>query len=203
MSQFNSPAYDVQKTTGRCAITGSVLQPEEEYIATLVEDDDDLLRRVDISTAAWEEGKRPENLFSYWKAVVPKPDEKKKLFVDDDVLMNLLRRLEDATQPQRIAFRFVLTLILMRKKLLRYDYTDHHDVTDKSGDGEKEEGEMAGGEERVAEEWWVLTPKLDLSKGPMGKWNNDEKISVLDPRLDEESIRQVTDQLGEILQAEL
>jgi len=189
MTQFNAPTYDIERPTGTCAFTGRTLEPDEHYVATLVEDGDDL-RRVDVSTEAWEEGKRPEHLFSYWKAVVPQPEEKKKLFVDDEVLMNLLERLADAEQPQRIAFRFVLTLIMMRKKLLRYDKTDKRTVEGPEG-------------QQVVEEWWLLTPKLDLSKGPMGKWDEDRTFEVLDPHLDEEGIRAVTEQLSQILQAEL
>lgn len=189
MSQFNAPTYDVARPTGQCAFTGRTLEPGESYVATLVEEGDEL-RRVDVSNEAWDEGRRPEHLFSYWKAIVPEPQEKKKLFVDDGVLMNLLERLADAEQPQRIAFRFVLTLIMMRKKLLRYDRTDARKVDGPEG-------------EQITEEWWILTPKLDLSKGPLGKWDDDRRLEVLDPHLDEAGIRAVTDQLSQILQAEL
>ncbi len=189
MSQFQSSSYDVERPTGACAFTGRTLEPDEAYIATLVEDGDDL-RRVDISLEAWQRGQRPEPLFSYWRATVPKPDDKKKLFVDDEVLMNLLRRLADATQAQRVAFRFVLALILMRKKLVRYDRTERRLINNPAG-------------EQVEQDWWRLTPKLDLAKGPMGKWNEQETIEVLDPHLDEQQIRSVTEQLSEILQTEL
>jgi hypothetical protein len=191
MSQFNAPAYDVEHPTGRCAVTGRSFEPDETYIATLVEDGDDL-RRLDVSLAEWDSGWRPDHLFSHWKATVPRPEEKRQLFVDDDVLMNLLRRLADADQSQRIAFRFVLALILMRKKLLRYNRSERRtERTDPQTN------------QPIEREWWLLTPKLDLSKGPLGKWNEEETIEVLDPNLDEEQIRQVTDQLGQILQAEL
>src|SRR4051812_9445781 len=123
MTQFNAPAYDVQRSTGVCAITGRPLVPHEHFIASLVEDGE-LLRRVDVSLEAWDAGKRPENVLGYWKSIVPEANAKKKMFVDDGVLMDLLDRLADATQPQRIGFRFVLMLILMRKKLLRYDRTE-------------------------------------------------------------------------------
>ena len=165
-------------------MTDQPIEPGTAYVATLVEEGEEL-KRVDVSQAAWEADNRPADVFSFWRAVVPMPNEKRKVFVDDEVLMNLLRRLEDATQPQRIAFRFVLMLILMRKKLLRYDATDRR---------ESDTGE--------AESWWVLTPKLDLSKGPLGKWA-DETIEVLDPQLNDDQVREVTDQLGEILNAEL
>ncbi|MEX0655253.1 MAG: hypothetical protein WD534_01955 [Phycisphaeraceae bacterium] len=200
MSQFNATNYEVPRTTGVCTFTGRTLQPGEPYYATLVEVDPDTadapslasalgMMRLDVSQEAWEQGRRPDRLFSFWKSTVPEPSEKKKLFVDDAVLMNLFRRLEDATQPQRQAFRYVLGLILMRKRLLRFDGAERRSV---EVDGEPAE-----------QEWWKLTPKLDVNKGPMSKWNEQETIDLLDPQLDEAQIEQVTQQLGEILEAEL
>jgi len=215
MTQFNATGYDIERPTGVCAFTGRPLEADESYFATLVElpeppptadhDPDQgqtatqgtaqgtavnalRLKRLDVSTQAWEQGHRPENLFSFWKSKVPQPTQKKKLFVDDAVLMNLLRRLADTDQPQRNAFRYVLALILMRKKLIRYDGT------------RKESATVDG--QQVIRDWWQFTPKLDLSKGPLGKWNDQETIEVLDPHLDAAQIEQVTGQLGEILEAE-
>lgn len=189
MTQFNAPTYEIERPSGQCALTGRALQPGEPYIATLVEEGD-TLRRIDVCTEAWEEGRRPQQLFSYWRTTVPHPAERKRVFVDDEVLLNLLQRLADADQPQRIAFRFVLTLILMRKKLLRYDRTERREATGADG-------------ATITQEWWRLTPKLDPSKGPLGKWDDSTRIEVLDPHLDEAGIRQVTDQLSEILHSEL
>jgi hypothetical protein len=202
MTQFSAPTYDIARPTGQCAHSGRVLQPGEAYIAALVELDSTAsppsagssaanvlgFKRLDFSLEAWDQGHRPPQLFGHWKTTVPLPNHKRKVFVDDDVLMNLLRRLADTDQPQRLAFRFVLALILMRKKLLRYDGTVKKPATE-PGAGDCQ--------------WWRMTPKLDISKGPFGKWNDEEVIEVLDPHLDEEQIRQVTDQLNEILNAEL
>jgi len=196
MSQFSQSNYDVQKTSGVCLSTGDPLEPGDSCYSGLVdipaedrEPNDQLgMKRVDVSAGAWEQGFRPPHLFSFWKTQVPEPNDKKKMFVDDAVLLNLLRRLEDATEPQRLAFRYVVSLILMRKKLLRYDGMEKRD--DPDGDG-------------PVQEWWAFTPKLDVSKGHFGKWNEDETLHVLDPRLDVSQIEQVTTQLGEILAAEL
>jgi hypothetical protein len=189
MTQFNSTSYDVQRPTGLCAFTGRAFAPGENYIATLIEDGENL-QRLDVALDVWDAGQRPDNVLGYWKAVAAEPNQKKKLFVDDEVLMNLVERLADADQPQRLAFRFVLALILMRKKLLRYDRTEARSATDGEGN-------------TVEQAWWIMTPKLDLTKGPMGKWHDQAKLEILDPALDENGIRQVTDQLSEILQAEL
>lgn len=209
MTQFNAPGYEIPRATGRCAKTGRTLEPGETYYAALVELSEEELaqtadaqadkpangasalgfKRVDVSKEAWEEGYRPPRLFGFWKSTVPEPNQKKKIFVDDAVLMSLLRRLEDATEPQRLAFRYVIALILMRKRLLRFDGTSRRDAV---VDGQT-----------IQQEWWRFTPKLDLSKGPLGKWNEEETIEVLDPQLEESRIEQVTQQLGEILEAEL
>jgi hypothetical protein len=195
LSQFNSPVYDIARPTGRCAFSDQALEPGQIYYAALVElSDDDLqqlspeeraknllgVRRLDVAADVWEQGQRPERLFSFWKTTVPEPSEKKKVFVDDAVLMNLLERLGEESDPQRLAFRHVLALILMRKKLLRYDGADR-----------REDGV-----------YWLLTPKADLSKGPLGKWDEDRQFAVLDPKLDAEQIRQVTEQLGQVLEGD-
>ena len=192
------------RSTGRCAATGGELLPGEAYYATLVEgfDEDNAegsdptddsrpdppaegrsqvglgLARVDVSLDAWEGGYRPEGVFCYWKTTAPEPNAKRRLFVDDAVLMNLFRRLEGDELPRRRAFRFVLALILMRKRLLRYDRTVERD------------GDL----------YWTLTPKLDLSKGPMGKWDESEQFDVLDPGLAEGEIEGVTAELGQVLE---
>ena len=208
MSQFNTPSYEIPRTSGVCVSTGRELVPGEPYYAALVDLPDDQpsdgeenkdkagealralgLCRIDVSPEAWEEGFRPDGMFGYWKSTVPEANQKKKMFIDDAVLMNLLERLADATEPERLAFRYVLALILMRKKLLRYD------------GNETRTAEVDG--EPVEQTWWKLTPKLDLAKGMMGKWHPDIRLVVLDPKLDESRIEQVMQQLGDILQAEL
>ena len=197
MSWMNAPTYDIERLTGQCAITGQALNPGEQYIAALVEADPSTteapadntpkqtaapnagLKRIDISIEAWQQGHRPERLFSHWQSTVPQPNEKKKMFVDDSVLMNLLLRLADTDQPQRLAFRFVLTLILMRKKLLRYEGAQKRNDT-----------------EGQPQEWWTVTPKRGLGV-------DEEPIEILNPQINDEQIQQVTEQLGQILESEL
>ncbi len=186
MSSFQSSGYQIDRPSGQCAATGRELEPGEPFYAALVEDETGALQRADYCVEAWEAGEQPDACFGFWKSTVPEPNARRKPFVDDAVLLNLLRRLEEADQPQRVAFRFVLMLILMRKKLLRYDRTERRPDS-----------------EGVEREWWILTPKADPTKGPLGRWSADETLVVLDPNLDETGIDQVTEQLGEILNAEL
>ena len=73
------------------------------------------------------------DILGIWQTVLPKEDDKKnkKLLVDDDLLINFFKRLEGHEQEDRINFRFVLALILMRKRVLDYKSTieqDGHEI---------------------------------------------------------------------------
>ena len=48
------------------------------------------------------------------------PQQKKKMFIDDDMLMAFFERLAEESDQEKIDFRFVLTLILMQKRKLKY-----------------------------------------------------------------------------------
>ena len=110
--------WQIQRTAGSCAGTGRQLQPGEEYYAALV-DLGDSFERKDFTLEYWQEN-QPQ-VFSFWKTSIPLPSQKKKLFVDDTVLINLFERLAEEKEQLKINFRFVLALILMRKKLLKYE----------------------------------------------------------------------------------
>ena len=112
--------YEISHRTGVCFVTQRTLNEEQEFYAVLFEKPEGFDRR-DYSLDAWQGP--PEGYFCYWKSRVPKNEEKKKLLVDNDVLINLFIRLEDTEEPVKKHFRFVLALILMRKRLLKYEST--------------------------------------------------------------------------------
>ena len=101
---------------------------------------------------------------------MPHPQEKKKLFVDDEVLCGLFERLADAGEPAKVNFRFVLGLILMRKRLIVYE----------------------GSRQENGRDLWVVRLK-----------GRDERLDLVDPRLDEHQMAEVSGQLGQILNEEL
>ncbi len=110
--------WEIKKADGVCHGTGRELSPGEEFFAALVETDEGFERR-DYCAEFWEKQK-PE-VYCFWKTTLPDPDKKKKLLIDDDMLMTFFERLGEETEQDKINFRFVLTLILMRKKKLKYD----------------------------------------------------------------------------------
>ncbi|MBI1826847.1 MAG: hypothetical protein HY287_11375 [Planctomycetes bacterium] len=110
--------WQIEGARGKCARTGRALPEGEEFYTVLYEDGESF-RREDISLDAWEGP--PEGSFCHFKTRVPVKAKKRRLLVDDEVLVGLFQRLAEETDALRIQFRFVLALILMRKRILRYD----------------------------------------------------------------------------------
>ncbi|MFN3167593.1 MAG: hypothetical protein ACE37H_11065 [Phycisphaeraceae bacterium] len=204
MSQLQN-TYDIQRPTGVCAATGRELAPGETVYAALVDppaeqrpqdsekpkdkspDGELPMLRIDVSAEAWEAGNfRPPYLFGFWRTEVPEPNEKKKLLVGDAAIQELMLSMDDATEDKQLAFRYVLALILLRKKLLRHDGIDRR---------EQDDGPV--------QDWWRFTPKVDIEKGHFGKWNEDQAIEVLDPHITPDEIAGVTEQLGQVLELDL
>ena len=109
--------YEIQPHTRRCVMTGRELNPGERYYAALIEDGARFVRH-DYSAEAWTGP--PEGTFSFWAGRVPPPQEEARLRVDDDLLEDCFQRLEGQTDPGRINFRYVVALLLMRRKRLKF-----------------------------------------------------------------------------------
>ena len=145
----------INKPLGECCGTGRQIEPGEEYFGALVETEQGLERR-DFSAEYWEKEK-PE-VFCFWKTKLADPDEKKELFVSDEMLMAFFERLGHETDPEKVNFRFVLALVLMRKRRLKYDAT-------KMDDGNETWSLRVVGQKETVE---VANPHLD-----------DEQIELL------------------------
>jgi hypothetical protein len=110
--------WQVEPVKGRCASTGLPIEEGQEFFTVLFEDGEGF-RREDYGAAAWNGA--PAGSYCYFKSKMPIKAQRKKLFIDDDLLVNFFLRLADETEPARVQFRFVLALLLMRKRLLRYE----------------------------------------------------------------------------------
>lgn len=116
--------WKIESLTGRCASTGREFAEGEEFYTVLLEEGESF-RRVDYSLDAWQGP--PEGAFSHFRTRVPVKEKRKRLLVDDELLVHFFLRLADQSEPHRLQFRFVLALILLRKRLLRYDETIRED----------------------------------------------------------------------------
>lgn len=113
--------YEIAGASEACGGCGRELAGGEEFVAVLY-DRGETFERQDLCGDCWAGlGESQESAFSVWRSRVPTRDEPKRRFVSNDVLIEFFERLEGAGEPAKINFRFVLALMLMRKKLLVYD----------------------------------------------------------------------------------
>ena len=148
--------YNITKTAGQCRLCQRQLEPGEEIVATVREVDSEFLRE-DHCPTCWDgqDQTGSEDLFGVWRTCVPRPEEKKKLLVDDALIENFFERLDGSDSLARICYRFVLALVLMRKKKLIYDRTK------KTDDGRDVWLMHFRGSDQVHE---VLDPHMDEEK---------------------------------------
>ncbi len=167
--------YNISKVSGACTRCQKDLPPGDRFVAVVREVNEEFQRR-DYCTNCWEgpEGQqlnRSPEVFGVWVSCIPQVQERKKLFVDDELLIDFFERLDGVTDQRKIAFRFVLALVLMRKKLLVYDCTEQTDN---------------------GTEQWLMHLK-----------GSEHTHHVIDPKMDEEKIAEVSSQIGAILEGEL
>jgi len=110
--------YQIQANTRRCVRTGRELRPGEKVFTVLIDQDGKFVRQ-DYSSEAWA-GPPPE-AFSFWAGRVPATEENRKPRIDDELLLDCFRRLEGETGPDRVNFRYVVALLLMRRKRLKFE----------------------------------------------------------------------------------
>ncbi len=162
----------IGRSTGRCAATERELAPGDPCFTALVRPQPDpdadpgtgpgradrpVFERLDYHPEAWddvrESGILGDRLLCWWRTEVSEPGGRRNLFVDDETLVDLFARLEDEADPGRAAFRFVLGLILLRRRKLR--------VVDRGREGDEDVWRfkrVGGGDD--APIWAVADPRL-------------------------------------------
>jgi hypothetical protein len=155
--------YQIQSNSRRCASTGRELQPGEKFYSVLFDESGQLVRK-DYAEEAWQGP--PEDAFSFWSGRVPPPDSSRRPRIDDDLLLDCFCRLEGQAEQDRVNFRYVLALLLMRRKRFKF-----------------EEARVDGDQE-------ILLLRCSRS---------GEKYQVLNPRLTEEAMAAVQEEVFRIL----
>ncbi len=110
--------YQIEANTRRCAASGRALQAGERFYSVLLEEDGKLVRR-DYSSEAWQGP--PPGAFSFWSGRISADLGQRQPQIDDDMLLECFDRLQGNIEPERISFRYVLALLLMRRKRLRFE----------------------------------------------------------------------------------
>jgi hypothetical protein len=114
--------FDVCSRGRRCASTDHELEPGDVYFSVLEEQGAELVRR-DYSAEAWEGG--PEQCVGWWRSRVPTKDGSKPKLAPTEVMLNLFATLDG--RPADEPFRYLLGLLLLRRRSLRRDDTKQTD----------------------------------------------------------------------------
>lgn len=111
--------YDIQGPTRVCSLTNRELKPGDRYFAALTESAGKLVRS-DFSAEAWTGP--PADAVAYWCGKVPAAGQKpRKAAINDDLLLDCFDRLKDSTDADGLNFRYVATLLLMRRKRFKFE----------------------------------------------------------------------------------
>jgi hypothetical protein len=110
--------FEVQRCTRCCAATERALEPGDECYSVLEISGAEIVRK-DFSAEAWKGAS--EAAFGWWKSRVPEPTAKKIKLAPNDVLLELFDQLADKSEQQDL--RYVLGLLLVRRRVLRVDVT--------------------------------------------------------------------------------
>src|SRR6056297_2858332 len=106
--------FKVKRCSRRCFKLDRPLRDGEWYYSVVIEDDEDLLRR-DYSAESWTDP--PAGALGWWKSQMPTQEQRKLVLAPPEVLVDLLRQLEH--RPEQAKIRFLLALMLLRRRLLR------------------------------------------------------------------------------------
>jgi len=113
--------YKIDAPTHKCQQCGRVFGVGDEYYSAVVETaEENRLDRHDFCPGCW----KPEAqvFYSFWKTRVPEPQpdsDRGPRLVDMGRLVELFEHLAEATDVQAQRFRYVLALVLMRKRRLK------------------------------------------------------------------------------------
>lgn len=97
-------------------------KPAEDAVAPPLDVGGLPFSRVDLCANCWDAEKAGE-FFSTWKSLVPDESEDRRPLarqIDAETIYDMFRRLEGQADPAQQKFRFILALMLMRKKRLRF-----------------------------------------------------------------------------------
>ncbi len=109
--------FEVRTCSRLCAQSGKAIGPGEVYFSVLAmqetEGETDTVR-CEYSAESWQGP--PEGSLGWWRSRVPVKDEKPKL-APTEVMLNLFTALADKPEDQQ--FRYLLGLLLIRRRVLR------------------------------------------------------------------------------------
>ena len=114
--------FEIERCSRRCATTGRELKAGETCYSALITEGGAVVRR-DYSGEAWTGP--PEQTIGWWKMTVVDPNAGRLSWAPSDVMLNYFERLQD--DPGTEDARYVLALLLVRRRIARLESTETDD----------------------------------------------------------------------------
>jgi len=112
--------WKIEGSLKRCVVCGKEFQEKDEYFSEIYDSEGGFLRK-DFCVACW---KGPEEKgYSFWKTRIAPKEQKPKRFIDLDVIFDFFEKLADSDEREKETFRYILALVLMRKRRLKFEGT--------------------------------------------------------------------------------
>ncbi len=126
--------FEVQRCTRRCASSQRELSAGEPFYSVLRAEaaatGPAVVVRYDYAEDAWSGP--PQDCVGWWKSRMPEKEEQKGKLAPNDVLLRLFQQLED--QEDKEDMRFVLALLLVRRRVLQLEDEKRDEVDDATGE---------------------------------------------------------------------
>jgi hypothetical protein len=112
--------YELQRSARHCTASGREFAPGEEFYSVLLVEGAEL-RRYDYALDAWPGP--PAGAIGWWKSQVPAANARRSPQAPNDVLLQFFDEL--AQQPDKQDMRYVLALLLVRRRVMRLEEEQH------------------------------------------------------------------------------
>jgi hypothetical protein len=99
------------------------LQPGEQFYSVLIADGAEVVRR-DYGEEAWNGP--PDDAVGWWKSRMAEANAKKMNWAPNDVMLHYFQQLEEQAGQEDI--RYVLTLLMVRRRILRLEESEIDDA---------------------------------------------------------------------------
>jgi hypothetical protein len=110
--------WEIKARSRHCARTREAFE-DGAMIYTLLFRERSGFRREDICEAAWQQIKERVEPFSFWKSKFQSPPPTSREPMPKESVEELLRRLVSEDQPEQMNARYVLAILLERKRTLK------------------------------------------------------------------------------------
>jgi hypothetical protein len=110
--------YQITGPARVCAASGRELKAGERVYSVL-KDEDGQFVRTDYAADAWPGP--PAGAVAWWAGRVPEAGRAAKPVINDDLLVDCFEHLAGTTDPARQRFRYVVALLLMRRRRLKFE----------------------------------------------------------------------------------